>query len=211
MKHCYKDGWLSDFFYPRWKKNSEWLQVFPTARQLSGKTSAARPRPICPTASYTEMLEWGPPHGAFPPALSRSAQGVQAARPRSPLFPSRRFVGAAFFRKYPESNPAAQENAPRLPHASPLPPPRGTMVQKSNDELLQGARLALLARRSATMPIGTGIFLAEFTPRISRHRSLAANLIRAEAIADRQTPGGPCPRASKLPGLRRLTAPTSCS
>ncbi len=57
-EHCYRDGWLENFFAAL-EKNSDWLALTPP-----GEYVAAHPplgRADLPTASYTEMMEWALP------------------------------------------------------------------------------------------------------------------------------------------------------
>jgi len=57
-EHCYKDGWLSDFFTAL-EENSDWLQVSTPGDYLATHTPLGRAD--LPTASYTEMMEWALP------------------------------------------------------------------------------------------------------------------------------------------------------
>src|SRR5229473_3081827 len=57
-EHCYKDGWLSDFFTAL-EANSDWLEVSTPVDYL--ETHQALGRADLPTASYTEMMEWALP------------------------------------------------------------------------------------------------------------------------------------------------------
>jgi len=60
-EHCYKDGWLKDFFQAL-SDNSDWLEVITLEE-------AARTKPVgrayLPSASYSEMLHWALPPIAF--------------------------------------------------------------------------------------------------------------------------------------------------
>src|SRR2546429_8626477 len=54
-EHCYKNGWLSDFFAAL-EKNSKWLNVCTPGEYLASHSPLGRAD--LPTASYTEMMEW---------------------------------------------------------------------------------------------------------------------------------------------------------
>lgn len=60
-QHCYKDGWLGNFFEAL-SKNSDWLEVITL-----GQAAMTVPvgRAYLPTASYAEMLHWALPPKAF--------------------------------------------------------------------------------------------------------------------------------------------------
>ncbi len=60
-QHCYKDGWLENFFTAL-EKNSDWLEVCTL-----GEAAQTRPagRAYLPSASYAEMLHWSLPQRAF--------------------------------------------------------------------------------------------------------------------------------------------------
>src|SRR5260370_40153102 len=57
-EHCYKGGWLADFFATL-EKNSDWLAASTPGDYLG--THAPLGRADLPTASYTEMREWARP------------------------------------------------------------------------------------------------------------------------------------------------------
>src|SRR6266702_3810306 len=53
--HCYKNGWLADFFAAL-EKNSNWLKISTPGEYLATHTSLGRAD--LPAASYMEMMEW---------------------------------------------------------------------------------------------------------------------------------------------------------
>jgi len=97
-EHCYKDGWLSDFFSTL-EKNSDWLEVSTPGHYL--ESHAPLGRADLPTASYSEMMEW-----ALPTRVRQRYHEVLkefGARPEILSF-LRGGSWRGFFRKYPESN-----------------------------------------------------------------------------------------------------------
>src|SRR6266478_6130413 len=97
-EHCYKDGWLSDFFTAL-EANSDWLEASTPVDYL--ETHQALGRADLPTASYTEMMEW-----ALPTRVRQRYHEVLkefSARPEVLSF-IRGGSWRGFFRKYPESN-----------------------------------------------------------------------------------------------------------
>ncbi len=59
-EHCYKDGWLANFF-DALQDNSDWLKVSTPGEYLAAHLPLGRAD--LPTASYTEMMEWVLPTG----------------------------------------------------------------------------------------------------------------------------------------------------
>ena len=97
-EHCYKDGWLAEFFSAL-EKNSSWLKVCTPGEHLA--SHAPLGRADLPAASYTEMMEW-----VFPTRVRQRFHAVQqefSARPEVLSF-LRGGSWRGFFRKYPESN-----------------------------------------------------------------------------------------------------------
>src|SRR3989454_3616897 len=97
-EHCYKGGWLADFFAAL-EKNSDWLKVCTPAEYLA--SHAPLGRADLPTAAYTEMMEW-----ALPTRVRQRYHEVLkefSARPEVLSF-IRGGSWRGFFRKYPESN-----------------------------------------------------------------------------------------------------------
>src|SRR2546429_550013 len=98
-EHCYKDGWLSDFFTAL-EENADWLAVSTPGGYL--ETRAPLGRADLPTASYTEMMEW-----ALPTRVRQRYHEVLkefSARPEILSF-LRGGSWRGFFCKKPESNP----------------------------------------------------------------------------------------------------------
>src|SRR2546425_5344024 len=185
-EHCYKDGWLSDFFTAL-EANSDWLEVSTPVDYL--ETHSALGRADLPTASYTEMMEW-----ALPTRVRQRYHEVLkefSARPEVLSF-IRGGSWRGFFRKDPESNLLHKKMlrvSARIA-ATPASPDRS----KSPDQLPQPRDLLLRAQCNDTY--WHGIFGGIYAPHL--RTDPWRNLIRAEAIADRQTPGALVPRVELL-------------
>src|SRR3981081_265633 len=176
-EHCYTDGWLSDFFTAL-EENSDWLAGSTLGSYL--ETHAPLGRADLPTASYTEMMEW-----ALPTRVRQRYHEVLkefSARPEVLSF-LRGGSWRGFFRKYPESNLLHK----KMLHVSAriAAAPVRHDGSKANDELLQAHDLLL--RAQCNDAYWHGIFGGIYAPHL--RTDPWRNLIRAEAIADRQTPG----------------------
>jgi alpha-amylase len=176
-EHCYTDGWLSDFFTAL-EENSSWLQISTPAEYLA--THATLGRADLPTASYTEMLEWALPTGV----RQRYHEVLRefSTRPEVLSF-LRGGSWRGFFRKYPESN-LLHKKMLRVSARIAAAPVRHD-GSKSVGELLHARDLLL--RSQCNDAYWHGIFGGIYAPHL--RTDLWRNLIRAEAIADRQTPG----------------------
>jgi alpha-amylase len=96
--HCYRDGWLENFFTAL-ERNSDWLAVTPPGEYLD--THPPLGRAALPTASYMEMTEW-----ALPTAARQRFHGITqefSARPDVLAF-LRGGPWRNFLTKYPEVN-----------------------------------------------------------------------------------------------------------
>jgi alpha-amylase len=184
--HCYKDGWLSDFFTAL-EENSDWLTVSTPGGYL--ETHAPLGRADLPTASYTEMMEW-----ALPTRVRQRYHEVLkefSPRPEVLCF-LRGGSWRGFFRKYPESN-LLHKKMLRVSARIASAPVRHD-GSKTNDELLQARDLLL--RAQCNDAYWHGIFGGIYAPHL--RTDPWRNLIRAEAIADRQIPGALVPRVELL-------------
>jgi alpha-amylase len=184
--HCYKDDWLSDFFTAL-EENSDWLQVSTPGDYLA--THAPLGRADLPTASYTEMMEW-----ALPTRVRQRYHEVLkefGARPEVLSF-LRGGSWRGFFRKYPESS-LLHKKMLRVSARIAAAPVRHD-GSKSADELLQARDLLL--RAQCNDAYWHGIFGGIYAPHL--RTDPWRNLIRAEAIADRQTPGALLARVEHL-------------
>jgi hypothetical protein len=185
-KHCYKDGWLSEFFAAL-EKNSDWLKVIAPGEYLVSHSPLGRAD--LPTASYTEMMEW-----VLPTRVRQRYHAVLkefSARPEVLSF----FRGGSwrgFFRKYPESNLLHKKMlrvSARIAAA-----PSQHIGTKAHEDLLQARDLLLKAQCNDAY--WHGIFGGIYAPHL--RTDPWRNLIRAEAIADRQTPGALAARVELL-------------
>src|SRR6266849_4928119 len=185
-EHCYKDGWLSDFFTAL-EANSDWLEVSTPVDYL--ETHQALGRADLPTASYTEMMEW-----ALPTRVRQRYHEVLkefSARPEVLSF-IRGGSWRGFFRKYPESN-LLHKKMLRVSARIAAAPVRHD-GSKATDELLQARDLLL--RAQCNDAYWHGIFGGIYAPHL--RTDPWRNLIRAEAIADRQIPGALVARVELL-------------
>ena len=188
-KLCYQDGWLSDFFAGL-EKNSDWLNVCTPGEYLASHSPLGRAD--LPTASYTEMMEW-----VFPTRVRQRYHAVLqefSSRPEVLAF-LRGGSWRGFFRKYPESNLLHKKMlhvSARIAAAAAAPPCEQREKQASD---LAQAR-DLLLRAQCNDAYWHGIFGGIYAPHL--RTDPARNLIRAEAIADRLTPGASAPRVEML-------------
>ena len=178
-EHCYKNGWLSDFFSAI-EKNSSWLNVCTPGEYLA--SHAPLGRADLPTASYTEMMEW-----VFPTRVRQRYHAVLqefASRPEVLAF-LRGGSWRGFFRKYPESNLLHKKMLRVSARLAAAPTPDCDQREKQADELAEARDLLL--RAQCNDAYWHGIFGGIYAPHL--RTDPARNLIRAEAIADRLTPG----------------------
>ncbi len=184
--HCFKDGWLEKFFTAL-EENSSWLRVSTPGEYLADHSPLGRAD--LPTASYTEMMEW-----VLPTRVRQRYHAVQkefTARPEVLSF-LRGGSWRGFFRKYCESN-LLHKKMLRVSARIAAVPSRH-YNSKSSDELAQARDLLL--RAQCNDAYWHGIFGGLYAPHL--RTDLWRNLIRAEAIADRQTAGALNPRVELL-------------
>lgn len=173
--HCYKDGWLEDFFTAL-EKNSSWLRVSTPGEYLADHSPLGRAD--LPTASYSEMMEW-----VLPTRVRQRYHAVQkefSARPEILSF-LRGGSWRGFFRKYAESN-LLHKKMLRVSARIAAVPMRHSS-SKASEELIQARDLLL--RAQCNDAYWHGIFGGLYAPHL--RTELWRSLIRAEAIADRQT------------------------
>lgn len=186
FEHCYQEGWL-DTLFTTFQQNSEWLDVCTPSEYLAAHKPFGRAD--LPTASYTEMMEWALP--------TRTRERYNALLKE---FSSRSEVLSflrgcpwrGFFRKYSESNLMHKKMlraASRITKA-----PKRRAGSKAADEL--AVARDLLQRGQCNDAYWHGIFGGLYAPHL--RTDISRNLIRAEAIADRHTPGGIAPRVETL-------------
>ena len=185
-EHCYQNRWLADFFAAL-QKNSDWLKVSTPGEYLAAHAPLGRAD--LPTASYAEMMEW-----VLPTRVRQRYHAVSkefSARPEVLSF-LRGGSWRGFFRKYPESNLMHKKMlrvSARIAAASPR-----RDGSKAAEELLHARDLLL--RAQCNDAYWHGIFGGIYAPHL--RTDPWRNLIRAEAIADRQTPGALVARVEML-------------
>jgi alpha-amylase len=185
-KHCYTDGWL-DKFFTALEENYDWLYVSTPGEYLASYSPLGRAD--LPAASYTEMMEW-----VLPTRVRQRFSAVQKefnARPEVLSF-LRGGGWRGFFRKYAESNLLHKKMLRVSARIAAVPPRRiGT---KAADEILHARDL--LHRAQCNDAYWHGVFGGLYSPHL--RTDLWRNLIRAEVIADQQTPGALVARVELL-------------
>jgi alpha-amylase len=184
--HCYTDGWVEQFFSAL-EENSSWLQVSTPSEYLAAHAPLGRAD--LPTASYSEMMEW-----ALPTKVRQQFNTISrefASRPDVLSF-LRGGSWRGFFSKYPESN-LLHKKMLRVSRRIVNAPARRSGSKAA--EQLKKAR-DLLLRAQCNDAYWHGIFGGIYAPNL--RTELWRNLVQAEDIADRQTPGGLIPRIESL-------------
>jgi hypothetical protein len=185
-EHCYGKAWLAQFFSAL-EENSSWLRVSTPGEFLAAHAPLGRAD--LPAASYTEMMEW-----VLPTRVRQRYHAVQkefASRPEVLSF-LRGGPWRAFFRKYSESNLLHKKMLRVSARLAAAPARRSG--SKASEELAEARDLLL--RAQCNDAYWHGIFGGLYAPHL--RTELWRNLIRAEAIADRQTPGGLVARVELL-------------
>ena len=186
FEHCFQDGWL-DSLFAAFEQNSSWLDACTPSEYLTAHKPIGRAD--LPTASYTEMMEWALP--------TRTRERYNAllkeftSRPEVLSF-LRGCPWRGFFRKYAESNLLHKKMlrvADRIAKA-----PKRRAGSKAAEELANARDL--LHRAQCNDAYWHGIFGGLYAPHL--RTEIWRNLICAEAIADRHTPGGLAPRVETL-------------
>jgi 4-alpha-glucanotransferase len=185
-EHCFKDAWI-DKFFTALEENSDWLRVSTPGEYLA--THSPLGRADLPTASYTEMMEW-----VLPTRVRQRFHSVQkefALRPEVLSF-LRGGSWRGFFRKYAESN-LLHKKMLRVSARIAAAPSRRSGTRAA-DEILQARDL--LHRAQCNDAYWHGVFGGLYSPHL--RTDLWRNLIRAEVIADQQTPGALVARVELL-------------
>ena len=186
FEHCFQEGWL-DSLFAAFEQNSSWLDACTPSEYLTAHKPIGRAD--LPTASYTEMMEWALP--------TRTRERYNAllkeftSRPEVLSF-LRGCPWRGFFRKYAESNLLHKKMlrvADRIAKA-----PKRRAGSKAAEELANARDL--LHRAQCNDAYWHGIFGGLYAPHL--RTEIWRNLICAEAIADRHTPGGLAPRVETL-------------
>jgi 4-alpha-glucanotransferase len=187
-EHCFKNGWLSDFFAAL-EKNSSWLNVCTPGEYLASHIPLGRAD--LPTASYTEMMEW-----VFPTRVRQRYHAVLqefASRPEVLAF-LRGGSWRGFFRKYPESNLLHKKMLHVSARLAAAPSHPCSDREKQAGQLSEARDLVL--RAQCNDAYWHGIFGGIYAPHL--RTDPWRNLIRAEAIADDLAPGASGARVEML-------------
>ena len=185
-EHCYKNGWLEKFFIAL-EENSSWLRVSTPGEYLADHSPLGRAD--LPTASYSEMMEW-----VLPTRVRQRYNAVQKefhSRPEVLAF-LRGGSWRGFFRKYAESNLLHKKMLRVSARVAAMPLRRG--IPKGADDAAEARDLLL--RAQCNDAYWHGIFGGLYAPHL--RTELWRNLIRAEAIADRQSAASLVPRVELL-------------
>jgi len=185
-KHCYEDGWLEDFFTAL-EENVDWLTVCSPGEYAA--THAPLGRADLPTASYPEMMEW-----VYPTNVRQRFHALQQEFHKRPEVEAFLRGGSwrGFFRKYAEAN-LLHKKMLRTSARIAAVPARKTEAKPAEE--LANAR-DLLLRAQCNDAYWHGIFGGLYAPHL--RTVLWRNLIRAEYLADRLTPGALVPRVELL-------------
>ena len=185
-KHCFTDGWLQEFFTAI-EENSDWLKAVTPTEFLT--THAPLGRADLPTASYTEMTEW-----ALPTRARQRYLAVQREFKERPEVLSFLRGGSwrGFFRKYSEANLLHKKMLRTSARIAAIParrtdPAASTDLAQAHD---------LLHRAQCNDAYWHGIFGGLYAPHL--RTDLWRNLIRAEVLADRHTPGALASRLESM-------------
>jgi hypothetical protein len=186
FEHCYQEDWLDNLF-AAFEQNSDWLDVCTPSEYLS--THKPLGRADLPTASYTEMMEWALPTRT----RERYNALLKEFNSRSEVLSFLRGCPwRGFFRKYSESNLLHKKmlrTAGRITNS-----PKRRVGSKAAEELAKARDL--LHHAQCNDAYWHGIFGGLYAPHL--RTDISRNLIRAEAIADRHTPGGMAARVETL-------------
>jgi 4-alpha-glucanotransferase len=185
-EYCYADRWLEDFFIAL-EANSDWLSLTPPGEYAQNHAPLGRAE--LPAASYPEMMEW-----ALPTSVRQRFHLVQqefAERPEVAAF-LRGGSWRGFFHKYPESN-LLHKKMLRASTRLAAVPQRRTESRSSQES---AKARDLLLRAQCNDAYWHGVFGGLYAPHL--RTELWRNLVRAEAAADRLTPGGQIGRVELL-------------
>ena len=186
FEHCYKDGWLEDFFEAL-EDNSAWLKTITPSECIASHSPLGRAD--LPTASYAEMMEW-----VLPTSTRLHFYALHkefAARPDLLTF-LRGSGWRGFLRKYPEANLLHKKMLRVSASVASVPHRRAS---SEHNALLQEAR-DLMLRGQGNDAYWHGVFGGLYAPHL--RTELWRNLVRAETLVDQLIPGGLIPRVEFL-------------
>lgn len=184
--YCFTNHWLEDFFAAL-EASADWLALTPPGEYASNHAPLGRAD--LPTASYQEMTEW-----ALPTGVRQRFHLVQQEFTKRPEVAAFLRGGSwrGFFRKYPESNLLHKKMLRASTRLAAVPLRR--TESRSAQELAQARDLLL--RAQCNDAYWHGIFGGLYAPHL--RTELWRNLVRAEAAADKLTPGGQIGRVELL-------------
>jgi 4-alpha-glucanotransferase len=173
-EHCYRNGWLENFFAVL-EESCAWLETSAPANAI--RSHSPMGRADLPTASYTEMMEWSLPTAA----RSRYHSLTQEFSSRPDDLPFvRGGIWRNFFSKYSESNLLQKKmlyvsaKLRRLASGKRLDPDAAKLLREAT---------TLLLRSQCNDSYWHGIFGGLYSPHLRTAAWRA--LIEAEALADR--------------------------
>jgi hypothetical protein len=172
-EHCYRDGWLENFFTAL-EKSSDWLELATPAHAVA--THAPMGRADLPAASYAEMMEWSLPT----PARERFHTLAHEFSSRPDALPFLRGgIWRGFLAKYCESNLLHK----KMLHVS-AKMQRLSRSRRDDKAFLHAREEAktLLLRGQCNDPYWHGVFGGLYSPHL--RTALWRSLVQAEAIVD---------------------------
>jgi len=172
-EHCYRDGWLENFFTAL-EKSSDWLELATPADAVA--QHAPLGRADLPAASYAEMMEWSLPT----PARERFHALAHEFSSRPDALPFLRGgIWRGFFAKYCESNLLHK----KMLHVS-AKIHRLSRSRRDDKAFLHAREEAktLLLRGQCNDPFWHGVFGGLYSPHL--RTALWRSLVEAETIAD---------------------------
>lgn len=172
--HCYRDGWLDNFFSAL-EQCSDWLSLSMPGQSIA--SCAPLGQAHLPTASYTEMMEWSLPTVA----RFRYHDLVQEFSSRPEALPFiRGGIWRSFFTKYSEANLLHK----KMLHVSGKV--RGSNGSRRRTDTKINDRteaMTLLLQGQCNDSYWHGVFGGLYSPHL--RTAVWRSLARAEAIADR--------------------------
>jgi len=186
FRHCYLDGWLDQFFTAL-EANSSWLKTSTPIEYIASHPPLGRAD--LPSSSYAEMMEWVLPTRTR--AQYSALKNEFGGRPDLLGF-VRGGSWRGFFRKYREANLIHKKMLRASARVAAVPPRRSSPEHAAD---LRQARDYLL-RGQGNDAYWHGVFGGIYAPHL--RTEILRNLIRAETLADRLTPGGMAPRVDLL-------------
>ncbi len=172
--HCYRDGWLENFFAAL-EQSADWLSVAAPHDAIASYSPLGRAD--LPTASYAEMMEWALPTSARDRYHELTKEF--AARPGAMSF-LRGGIWRGFLTKYSEANLLHK----KMLHVSRQV--RRLARRRLRDEKSLKARtdaVTLLLRGQCNDAYWHGVFGGLYSPHL--RTAVWRSLAEAEAIADR--------------------------